>query len=179
MRNERADGANDEGAALIMVLGVIVMVSAILGGLLSFIATSTNGRVSLDDTRARQYAADGAVEYAIGQVRDMPNHNTGVPPRPLRPAEDPCAPGPGFYTRPLNGFVIRVDCENALRLVLAGGFVVTQRNVIFTACLNTVVICDDSNAIIRGQVNFEAGEASPANPLNITETFVQSWSVNG
>ena len=175
MTNRRAEGANDEGAALILVLGVIVMVSAILGGLLSFIATSTRGRVPLDATRARQYAADGAVEYAIGQVRDMPNHNTGVPPRPLRPAEDACGP----YTRTLNGFVIRVDCENALRLVLAGGFVLTQRNVILTACLNTYPTCNDSNAIIRAQVNFEAGEASSASPLTITHTFVQSWSVNG
>ncbi len=176
MSNKRPDRANDEGAALILVLGVIVMVSAILGGLLSFIATSTRGRVPLDATRARQYASDGAVEYAIGQVRDMPNHNTVVAPiRPLRPAEDSCGP----YTQTLNSVAIRVDCENALQLVLAGGFVVTQRNVIFTACLNTVATCNDATAITRAQINFEAPDALSASPLIITRTFVQSWSVNG
>jgi hypothetical protein len=167
---------NDEGAALIMVLGMVVMVSAILGGLLSFIATTSRGRVPLDATRARQYAADGAIEYAIGQVRDMPNHNTVVAPiRPLRPAEDPCGP----YTQPLNGVTIRVDCANALQLLAAGGFIITQRNVIFTACLNTGAACTDATTITRAQVNFEAPEASSASPLIITRTYIQSWSVNG
>lgn len=170
------DRPNDDGAALILVLGMIVMVSAILGGLLSFVATSTRDRVPLDATRRRQYSADGAVEYAIGQVRDMPNHNTVVAPiRPKRPAEDPCGP----FTQTVNSVAIRVDCENALRLVLAGGFVVTQRNVIFTACLNAGLACTDATAITRAQVNFEAPEASSGSPLIITRTYVQSWSVNG
>jgi hypothetical protein len=176
MTRTRSYRANDEGAALIMVLGFIVFVSAILGGLLSFVSTTTRDRVPLDATRARQYAADGAIEYAIGQVRDMPNHNTAVAPiRPKRPAEDPCGP----YIHTLNSVAIRVDCANALRLVLVGGFVVTQRNVIFTACSDTGAACTDATTITRAQVNFEAPEAALGNPLTITHTFVQSWSVNG
>ncbi len=167
---------NDEGAALIMVLGMIVMVSAILGGLLSFIATSTRARVPLDATRARQYAADGAIEYAVGQVRDMPNHNTVVAPiRPQRPAEDPCGP----YSQTLNTVDIRVDCTPAPQLVLAGGFPLMQRNVIFTACLDTGIVCTDATTITRARVNFEAPDSPLSSPLIITRTYVQSWSVNG
>lgn len=176
MTNKRLHLHTDDGAALILVLGMIVMVSAILGGLLSFIATSTRGRVPLDATRARQYAADGAIEYAIGQVRDMPNHNTVVAPiRPRRPAEDACGP----YTQTLNGVTIRVDCTPAPLLVLAGGFPLLQRNVSFTACLDTGVACAPATTVIRAQVNFEAQDAPMAIPLFIKRTYVQSWSVNG
>jgi hypothetical protein len=168
--------ADDEGAALILVLGLVVLVSALLGGLLSFITTTVSGRVPLDAARSRHYAADGAVEYAISQVRDMPNHNTVVAPiRPRRPAEDPCGP----YNHSLNSVAIRVDCTNALRLVLADGFVVTQRNVIFAACVDTGVACTDATTIIRAQVNFETPESAAGVALPITRTYVQSWSVNG
>lgn len=156
---------SDEGAALILILGLIVMVSAVLAGLLTFISTSARGRVSLDATRARQYAADGAIEYAIAQVRDMP-----MLPTPLVPASSPCGP----YTHTLNGIAIRVDCAN--NYMLSGSL--EQRNVIFTACTG-VVACTPSTTVTRAQVNFEAPGLQSGSPLVVTRTYIQSWSVNG
>ena len=160
---------SDEGAALILILGLIVMVSAVLGGLLGFISTSARGRVSLDATRARQYAADGAIEYAIAQVRNMP-----MLPVPLVPASSSCGP----FTHSLNGVSILVECTNALRSITGSGGALFQRNVIFTAC-TVAVACTPATAIIRAQVNFEAQSAPAGSPLIVTKTYVQSWSLNG
>ncbi len=167
--SKHVERKSDEGAALILILGLIVMVSAVLGGLLGFISTSARGRVSLDATRARQYAADGAIEYAIAQVRNMPMQAV-----PLRPAQDACGP----YTHSLNGVSIHVDCANALRSTTGSGGALFQRNVIFTACTGAIP-CTPATAIIRAQVNFEAQGAPAGTPLTVTQTYVQSWSLNG
>ena len=167
--SNNVDRKSDEGAALILILGMIVMVSAVLGGLLGFISTSARGRVALDTTRARQYAADGAIEYAIAQVRNMPMQVV-----PLRPAESACGP----YAHTLNGFSIHVDCANNPRVLTSDGGLL-QRNVIFTACAGPVAVCTPATAIIRAQVNFEAGGAPAGSPLTVTQTYVQSWSLNG
>lgn len=187
-RESRIRQTDDAGAALIMVLGFILLISAITSGLLGYISTSLRGRVALDATRAREYAADAGVEYAISQVRDLPNQSFPGPGSMIshtgRPAEDPCAPVAG-YVRTVNGVTIRIDCLNALGSAAAGGNVVLQRNVIFTACLQATpsVPCIGATSIVRAQVNFEAPEAPvsplPANKLVITRTYVQSWSVNG
>jgi hypothetical protein len=173
--------ADDAGAALIMVLGFILLISAITSGLLGYISNSVRGRVALDTVRAREYAADAGVEYAISQVRGLPNQLIGG--HTGRPAEDPCAPAPGYYAHTVNGVTIRIDCLNAFDTAASGGNNVQQRNVIFAACLQTGAPCTGATPIVRAQVNFEAGaapvSADPTKKLVITRTYVQSWSVNG
>jgi hypothetical protein len=139
------------------------MVGAIAGGLASLATSSLNNRNTLEVLRNREYAADGAIENAISQVRALT-----------------CASASGTTTdATMNAVTIRVDWVNACGAVqITDGSVVSQRNVIFAACVNTGSPCSDTAVpaapvIIRAQVNFQQilGGA-------VTKTYVQSWSVN-
>ena len=154
----------DAGASLILAIAFVVMIGAISAGLASLVTSSLNNRVSLELVRDRQYAADGAIEEAISQLRLAPG-----------PPLTACASADGFVIDgDLNGIDIRVDRQNVCGVVRGSdGTVVTQRNVIFSACLDPGVKCPDADIIIRAQVNFEQ-----ATPGVVTKTFVQSWSVN-
>lgn len=158
---------SDEGAALLLVLGFVVFMSAVTGGLVGYLSTTIKQRVPLDDTRAREYAADGAIEDAITRVRTL-----------AHPAEDACGSAAGnvsgHYQLTLNTKVIRVKCENALQLIGT----LKQKNVVFTACEETGVDCDDTNAIIRAQVNYETPVVPAGSPDFVSRTWIQSWSVN-
>ena len=153
----------DAGAALILAVGFVLMVGAITGGLASLATSSLNNRNTLETVRNREYAADGAIENAISQVRPMT-----------------CASASGSITdSTVNSIAIRVDWVNACGAVqITDGSVVSQRNVIFAACLNTGSPCSDSAVpavpvIIRAQVNFQQALGGA-----VTKTYVQSWSVN-
>ncbi len=155
----RVQTRSEQGAALVLAIGVMVVIGLIATTSLALITTSVNGRATLDAVRNRQYAADGAVEATIAHVRTVSSPGLG-----------PCG---GPYTYPaLNKVAIHVDCVNVPTLTTSGAL---QRNVVFTACIDTGVLCTDSSAIVRAQVNYEA--TSISNPT-ITRTYVQSWSVN-
>jgi hypothetical protein len=146
---------------LILAIGFVLMVSAIAAALAALILSSTATGATLEKLRNRQYAADAAIQYAITQVRDT-----------ARAESSPC--GSTGYVSTLNQVDIRVDCANAIGVV--GGTdnaVLSQRNVIFVACLDVGQACTDTSTIIRAQVNFEQRYDS-----SVTQTFVQSWSVN-
>ena len=146
----------DSGAALLLAIGFVVMVSAIGGGLAALATSSMNNRNTLELVRNREYAADGAIENAIAQVRGQT-----------------CAsPGASIVDSTLNGVAIRVDWVNACVSVAdSNGTSIQQRNVLFSAFCQTPsdATCKISDVIIRAQVNFQD---TPA------KTFVQSWSVN-
>jgi hypothetical protein len=154
----------DAGASLILAIAFVVMIGAISAGLASLVTSSLNNRVSLELVRDRQYAADGAIEKAISQRRLAPG-----------PPLTACAAADGVVTdNELNGIAIRVDWRNVCGVVRGSdGTVVTQRNVIFSACLDKGVACPDADVIIRAQVNFQQASSGA-----VTKTFVQSWSVN-
>jgi hypothetical protein len=162
----RNNHRNDEGAALILVLGFIVFVSAITSGLLGYISTTVRHRVPLDTIRAREYAADGGVEYAIAYVRGLPQPGQSCPP----------AAGVSFTPPMLNSVTIRVDCLDAPEQVHSGIYIFVQRNVVFTACEGAAP-CNDATTIVRAQVNYQAPVVQ-SGPAVITHTYVQSWSVN-
>jgi hypothetical protein len=139
------------------------MVGAICGGLASLAASSLNNRTTLETLRNREYAADGAIETAISQVRLLT-----------------CAsPVGSFSDSTMNGVTIRVDWINACGAVqITDGSVVSQRNVIFAACLDIGSACSDTAVpaapvIIRAQVNFQQALGAA-----VTKVYVQSWSVN-
>lgn len=156
-RSESSVG--DDGSSLLLAVGFMLLAGIIFAALLPFITTSFNSRRTLDVVRNKQYAADLVIEESIARVRNLAD-----------PGNQACGP----YTRNgVNGFDIRVDCENVPTLVLSGSNLLRQRNVRFTACLNTGVVCTGTTTIIRAQVNFEATTGEP-----VARTYIQSWSVN-
>lgn len=150
---------SERGAALVLVIGMMVLVGAILAGLLAFVTTSVGARPNLDAIRNRQYAADAAIEMAIARVRQLPS-----------PALTACG-GPDVAT--FNSVQIRVECENVSTMTGAGYL---QRNVRFVACEASASSCA-ADAVITAQVNYESTTADIAAPV-ISRTNVQSWSVN-
>ena len=139
----------------------------------SSVTTGLNGRIVLDQVRDRQYAADGGVEFAIAQVRALPLPG---------PAATACAPGTDpHYSSELNDIKIRIDCADQLgAAATTTGGLFLQRNVIFTACVDKGSKCGQTTPIVvRAQVNFEARKVvDPTPSLDLTRTWVQSWSVN-
>ncbi|MEY2581961.1 MAG: hypothetical protein QOE09_1810 [Ilumatobacteraceae bacterium] len=146
----------DRGSALLLAIGFVLMVGAISAGLAALATSSMNNRATLQLVRNRQYAADGAIEQSISQVRAFT-----------------CATPGGSIPATLNSVAIRVDWVNACGVVKSAdtGTVVSQRNVIFSAyCKNpTDATCNFTDVIIRAQVNFQELPSA---------TYVQSWSVN-
>ena len=172
MSEERARRLHGErGATLILAIGFMLVIGAIGSAVMSSVVSGVNNRRTLDSVRDKEYAADGGVEYAIAQVRAIP--------LPGGPGLISCGPN-SFYSRTglnaLNGINIRIDCANQPTITPSGYL---QRNVIFTACVDTGAKCGTSSAsyaIVRAQVNFQAQSAGSR--LSVTRTWVQSWSVN-
>jgi hypothetical protein len=148
----------DRGAALLLAIGFVLLVSAIAAALAALITSSTSNSITLEKIRNRQYAADAAVHDAITKIRI---------------SDRATAPTCGYQSE-LNNVEIRVDCANAITVLpSADNQVLGQRNVIFVACPDTGSACLNADVIIRAQVNFEQrfdGE--------VTRTYIQSWSVN-
>ncbi|HET9730242.1 MAG TPA: hypothetical protein VFR41_12505 [Acidimicrobiia bacterium] len=161
MRREQRE---ERGAALVLAIAFTVIVGALAMAMTSSITSSLHNRKSLNDLRNKEYAADGAIQYAASQVRGITSPG---------PALAPCgAGGSDHYNHSLNGVAIRVDCKNAPSLTLSGFL---QRNVIFSACVDHTVACSDATTIIRAQINFQAVGTGAA--LNVTRTWIQTWSV--
>lgn len=149
----------DRGAALLLAIGFVLMIGTITAGLAMLITSSVNNRVSLEQLRDREYAADAAVEQAISTVRGLD--------RSVTPA---CG-----WSSSLNGVPIRVDCTGSLNIVTdAAGSMFAQRNVVFSACVDSGSACSVSNTIIRAGINFEQQFTNL-----VTTTYIQSWSVSG
>jgi hypothetical protein len=157
----------DSGAALILAIGFVLMVSAIGAGLFGLVISSLNNGTTLEMVRDRQYAAEGAVQDSIAQVRQQ----TGSPLAACTAA------GGSLVAAPMNDTTIRVEWSSACRVVaITDGTLVAQRNVIFSACeviSSPTTPCTEAGVIVRAQVNFEQRSTGA-----VTDTFVQSWSVN-
>ena len=146
----------DSGAVLLLAIGFVLMIGTICGGLAALATSSINNRRTLEIVRDREFAADGVIENAITQVRQLNCGSTSAP-----------------ILETLNQVAIRVDWVNACGSTTGSdGVAVPQRNVIFTACLDSGSACAAANVIIRAQINFE-----PAAGL-VAKTYIQSWNVN-
>ena len=154
---------DDRGAGLLLAIGFVTMIGAITAGLTGMLTSGLQNRLTLDGVRDRQYAADAAIESTIAQVRQLDRSTTGS-----------CSSSGGSTTSTLNGSTIRVDWRTACTVVRgADGVVVSQRNAVFDACIDTGSACAVNAVIIDAQVNFEQGATG-----SVTKTYVQSWSVS-
>jgi Tfp pilus assembly protein PilX len=153
---------DERGASLVLAIVFMVVVGAIGGGMLASLASSQYNRNDFDLARNREYAADGAIEAAVAQMRArMTNGSTPY-----------CVSS----SQTLNSVPITVACTYTQTPTLSGFL---QRNATFSAkCTSTQPpICPNTGVIIRAQVNFESTSPSTANPITVSHTFVQSWTV--
>jgi hypothetical protein len=152
---------SEQGGTLMLAIGFVLMIGAISAGLLGFITTSVSHRSSLEALRNRQYAADGAVEYAISTLRGAPT-------------ELNASACPTVYPPVLNGFEMRVDCDHVLSMIVEDGLLLRQRSVIFNACVLTPADdpCAPDTTVVSAQVTFAQQSGL------VIGTSIQSWSVN-
>lgn len=61
---------DDSGAALPLVLVLVTVIAVVLGAVLSFAETSVRTTVNLRDQASSAYAADGALQAAINEIRN-------------------------------------------------------------------------------------------------------------
>jgi Tfp pilus assembly protein PilX len=156
---------DERGATLVLALAFMLVVSALIGATLSVISTGLHDRVSLDNLRNREYAADAAIEQAIATERTL------APPGPALSSSS-CTGA--FPTVSTNNIPIRVNCTNDAVPTFRGFL---QRDVVFIACVavgTTDCGTPSTPVIIRAQVYFEGTTTGP-----VTGTYIQSWSVNG
>jgi hypothetical protein len=166
----------DVGASLILAIGFMVVIGLVGGALVGLVSSGLANRAPLQTLRSTQYAADGAIELAISQVRSISQVRATPCPVPpphgsISDTDSPTDPPP------LNSIPIRVDwvadCTGAIQG--ADGNFLIQRDVTFTACADTGnSSCDPpATVIIRARVNFQQQVADGP----VTKTYVLSWSV--
>ena len=128
-------------------------------------------RVALDKARTREYAADAAIEWDIGQVRSYMTSTTRdrCPVRAERTRVPPTAlngdPDPGRSAYKRSGI-------HALRVRAA------QRDVHGLSSASGQRACPASTVIIKAQVNFASQKKPPVDATIIVDkTYIQTWSV--
>jgi len=148
-----------------MAIAFVLMVGALSGGLVSLATSGLANRNSLQGIRDQQYAADGAIEQAIAEVRFL-----------TCATKNGVVPATSVATS-MNRIPVRVEWATTCSVLQSSvdGRIVAQRNATFTACAvaTTTAPCSAGVVIIRAVVNFEQ-----AAPGAVTKTYVQSWSVN-
>ncbi len=162
MHRWRRASRDEAGAALILVIVVMIVIGLMSAGLMAGVTSGLQDRAVLDGVRNREYAADGAIELAVTKVRQLAAPGAALA---------TCGPS-NRYQQSLDGVAIRVDCSNVPVLTRTG---LLERDVSFSACVDVGVACTDVATVIRAQVNFETASSTSA---TIVHTYVQSWSVN-
>lgn len=147
-----------------MAIGFVVLVGSIAAGLSGLVTSSNTNRITLGQVRDLQYAADGAIEEAITEVRFLDRDTDGA-----------CGAPVGTTTSTLNGYDVRVVWQAVCGVVrTATGDLVAQRNVLFTACEDEGPTCAGTDVLVRAQVNFEQAATG-----EVSRTWVQAWSYDG
>jgi Tfp pilus assembly protein PilX len=155
---------DERGASLVLAIVFMVVIGAVSGAVLSMLTSGLSSRVALDRARDREYAADGAIQAAVAQIRAIPASQSYA---------GPGLPCPTIPNHTLNGVTIHTDCVAAPAVTAQ---LYRQFNVIFTTCAGTTGPCPTAKVIIRAQVNFQAIGSGAS--LQIQRTWVQAWSVN-
>jgi hypothetical protein len=166
---------DERGASLILAIAFMLVAGAIGAGVTTAVSSGVNDSSSLAVTRDREYAAEGAIDYAIVHVRaTVPASSIGLTPcGPFRKSNVS-----DLGSMPLRGSQtvdMRVDCAPAPELTAD---LSARNNVILSACVDTGTRCDPAKVLIRAQINFQVSGSTPETS-KVDRTFVQTWSVNG
>lgn len=151
----------DRGAALIVAIAFVLMISVIGAGLTSMITSGVGNRALLEEVRDRQYAADGAIEQAVADLAaDLPR------------GEVRC--GDTREARhDLNDMTVRVDAFVTCGAVPGtGGMPELQLSAVFSACVDPGRACPADDVVVRALVGFEQADDGA-----LLSTSVHSWSV--
>ena len=141
----RRDHDRDRGAALIVAIAFMVAIGAMSAGLAAMVTSGISNRIALEQIRDRQYAADGAIEDAVA---DMRTYLAAASSRAATPLMLVVAPdrraGPG-----------RRDRSRGVAGAGVDGLPVRQPVVRFDACVDDGPPCDDRTVVVRSLVGFE------------------------
>ena len=166
---------DERGASLVLAIAFLVVAGAIGAGLTASVTSGINDATVLALARNRDYAAEGAIDYAIVDVQQGKLGADGTGPVSPLTSIGLSLCGPYSKTLTLRGsqtIGIRVDCTPAPEITAD---LAARNNVIFVACVDTGPPCDDTTAIIRAEINYQVSGTPPA----VTSTHVQTWSVKG
>ena len=162
--------ATEGGFALILVLAAIALTSVVVVALLGLAMTSSRLTVAQREAAARQRAADGAIEAAIGQLAqsDPALPCSGMPDGGADPGSltfEPGAPG--------GGIDVEVDCwSQDLAPTLPSEDATQPKLVSMTPALNA------SGHHRFGEVDLMA-LACVVTPSTCSRTFATTWSSSG
>ena len=160
--------ASEGGFALVFVLAAIALTSIVIVALLGLAMTSSRLTVAQREAAARQRAADGAIEAAIGQ---LPASDPGLPCGAM-PGEG-ADPGRLTFDSPNGGIDVEVDCwSQDLAPTLPGEDAIQPRLVSMSPAL------DASGYHRFGTVDLMAF-ACVVTPSQCSRTFTTTWASSG
>ncbi|MEW6476247.1 MAG: hypothetical protein AB1679_28645 [Actinomycetota bacterium] len=136
MNRIRSRAREEDGVILVLVLGFLAFIGVVAAVLVNYTTTGHRATVTVQDIRAREYAADGVVEAAINLVRRTAASSNSS----------------GCVVAMVDSLSMRVDCSDAG----TGGVEVT-----FTACPNTGVACTASTRTLVAKAKYNR-TVSPA-----------------
>ncbi len=123
--------ANEEGATLVLALVFVVIIGLVLLAIISLTGTNLADTANLQNGRALEYSADGAVDAALQAVRYCPVSPSGTFACPGLPTT-PCSTSTAFSIStsagPVNGSNANVVVYCAVAPLRY------ERQVTFTAC---------------------------------------------
>ena len=126
--------SSEAGATLVLALVFVIAIALILVAIITLTGTNLVNTANLENERAVEYSADGAVDAAVQVVR-------------YQSPVTACSPTTGFSTGSVNGDNLLVYCEVANPNA--------QRQVTFTACPSSdqsLATCPISDQILVAQV---------------------------
>ena len=121
---------------LVLVLGFMTLIGVVAAVLVNYSTTGLRSTINVQNLRAREYAADGAVEVAINKVRRTASSSNAS----------------GCVVATVNSLAMRVDCADS-----AG----TGVDVTFTSCPDTGVACTAASQTLVAKVKYHRS-VSPA-----------------
>jgi hypothetical protein len=139
----------------------MVMIGAMAAGLTSMVTSGVGNRIALEELRDRQYAADGAVEAAIAEMRVA-----------IEAGRLGC--GDTWATKSsLNELGVLVEAEVDC-VAVAGPDQLPVRQYVgrFFACPDPIAGCTADDATVQALVGFETDAKG-----RVLDTAVRSWSV--
>ena len=160
---------DERGASLILAIAFMLVAGAIGAGVTASVTSGIGDSSVLASARDREYAAEGAIDKAIVQLRTTANPDSiGLVTCPSQTQTMPL---------PASGNIeIQVDCAPAPEVTAD---LSARNNVILTACepdaANPGPPCDPTKVLIRAEINFQVSDTTHL----VTRTYVQTWSVSG